>query len=135
MEKKLLLVEHQQNLRRLMGLFLSRFFKVVTSGNALEAMAWLTRRGFHPDVLVVAADIKGPTALQLVTNVRHSGMFGHLHVVVLGGQRSAEELHTFRQLGVHLFDGKTVDLVHLKDFLTALSPTHIETPAELEAAG
>jgi putative two-component system response regulator len=120
MMKKLLLVQNQDNLRQLMGAFFSQNFEVVGAKTGLEAMSRLGR-GFIPDVIVVDAGTPELTGLQLVMNLRYSGMFGHIPVVMMGALPDGEDQALVQQLGIRAVFGNTFDPMQLRERVTQLS--------------
>lgn len=114
MIKKILLIQNQDNLRRVMGAFFARNFEVVGAKSGLEAMS-LLGRGYMPDVIIADASITDLSSAQLVANLRYSGMFGHIPVILVGDTADEQERSNLRQLGVLGFFGKTFDPIKLGD--------------------
>lgn len=100
MNKKLLLVEDHDSLRYLMGTFLSRQFEVVGAKNGLDAMCWLSN-GHIPDVIVTDARMPGLNGAEFLVNLRCSGMYARIPVIVVSGADGEEDEYRFRQLGAY----------------------------------
>jgi DNA-binding response OmpR family regulator len=119
MTKKILIVEDHDNLRRLLGLVLSRDFKVVSTSNGLEAMSWLSQ-GEIPDAIVTDSRMPELNGTELIYNLRQSGLYADIPVIVVSGADSSEEEFTFRNLGVSDYLHKPFSPKHLRDRLNTI---------------
>ncbi len=100
MNRKILLVEAHDSFRQVIGAFLSKQFEVVGVRNGIEALGKLSQ-GFFPDAIVTDTRVSGISGAQLLSQLRCSGLFADIPVVVISSvENDEEELH-FRQLGVH----------------------------------
>lgn len=116
MNRKVLLVEDHDSLRNLIGVFLSKQFEVTGAKNGLEAMCRLSN-GLLPDVIVTDAGMPGLNGIQLLANLRCSGMFSDIPVIVIGNPENEEEEQHFKQLGAHDYFRKPFSPVKLQDRL------------------
>lgn len=98
MNRKILLVENHDNFRFLMGAFLSRQFDVVGAKNGLDAMTWLSK-GVLPDVIVTDVRMPGLGGAGLLANLRCSGLYSGIPVVVISDSDNLAEEYRLRQLG------------------------------------
>lgn len=98
MNRRLLLVEDHDGLRRIIGSFLSENFDVVGAKNGLEAMSWL-QKGIVPDVIVTDSAMPELDGAALLSNLRCSGLWANIPVVVLGSDDDSAEEGRFRNLG------------------------------------
>lgn len=121
MNRKVLLVENHDSLRCLIGAFLSRRFEVVGAKSGLEAMTRLSQ-GLLPDVIVTDARTPEIGGAQFLSNLRCSGLFANIPVVVIGSAADFddEERH-FEQLGVHAYFRKPFDPVALQNRLLQIT--------------
>lgn len=120
MNRKVLLVEGNDSLRRLVGAFLSQQFEVAGAKSGLEAMNRLSQ-GFFPDAIVTDARVPDLGGVQFLSNLRCSGMFADIPVVVISGSDSdGEELH-FKQLGVRDYFRKPFSPEKLQEALLRLT--------------
>jgi len=104
MNKQLLLVEDHDGLRRIIGSFLSKKFTVVGAKNGLEAMNWL-QKGVQPDIIVTDSAMPELDGAALLSNLRCSGLWADIPVVVLGsgiGDEDAEK-QRFMRLGAYQY--------------------------------
>jgi len=115
MTRSLLLVEDHDGLRQIIGSFLSIDFNVTGAKNGLEAMSWLAK-GMMPDVIVTDADMPELDGAALLSNLRCSGLWAEIPVVVLG-REGAEDAAQFKALGAHAYFAKPFSPARLQDQL------------------
>ncbi len=118
MNKRLLLVEGHDHLRKLLGGFLSQSFDVTGARDALEAMAWLGA-GLAPDVILADAGLTKISGAQFVASLRNSGLHGDIPVVVIGDD--VEHEHLFIQNGASAYLDKPFDPLFLQQLLAELT--------------
>lgn len=117
MNRRLLLVEDHDGLRRIIGRFLSEKFDVVGAKNGLEAMGWLSK-GMVPDIIVTDASMPELDGAALLSNLRCSGLWADIPVVVLGNSTDDEaEAHRFKTLGAYEYFAKPFSPTLLQDRL------------------
>lgn len=117
MNKCILLVESHDNLRQLIGGFLSQTFEVTGAKDALEALAWLGA-GLTPGVILADAALAKISGAQFVTALRNSGLHGDIPVVVIGEDPGEEQL--FLRHGASAFLEKPFDPLYLQKLLAEL---------------
>ena len=118
MNKRLLLVEDHDGLRRIIGSFLSKEFEVVGAKNGLEAMCWL-QNGVQPDIIITDSAMPELDGAALLSNLRCSGMWADIPVVVLGSGKGDEtmEAQQFMQLGAYEYFPKPFSPTRLQERL------------------
>ncbi len=118
MNRSLLLVEDHDGLRRIIGRFLSEKFDVVGAKNGLEAMSWLSK-GVMPDIIVTDSAMPELDGAGLLYNLRCSGLWADIPVVVLGSGSTddAAEEHRFKMLGAYEYFAKPFSPTRLQDRL------------------
>ncbi len=118
MTRRLLLVEDHDGLRRIIGSFLSEKFDVVGAKNGLEAMSWL-RKGMMPDIIVTDSSMPEIDGAALISNLRCSGLWADIPVVVLGSGNAdaADEEQQFKHLGAYGYFAKPFSPARLQDKL------------------
>ena len=119
MNRRLLIVEDHDSLRLLMSAFFSKSFDVITAKNGLEAMTWLSK-GIIPDLILTDARMPELNGMQFLSNLRCSGLYRHIPVVVVSGQPSEEEDRAFRQLGARDVVCKPFNPVKLREQIKQL---------------
>lgn len=120
MNRKILLVEAHDSLRQVIGAFLSKQFDVVGASNGLEALGKLSQ-GFFPDAIVTDARVPDISGTHLLSQIRCSGLFANIPVVVISGAENDEEELHFRQLGVHDYLRKPFSPTKLQDRLMQIT--------------
>lgn len=115
MNKKVLIVEDHDSLRYIIGAFLSKNFEVVGARNGLEAMSWLSK-GVLPDVIVSDACMPELDGATFLSNLRCSGLFSKIPVVIISGSDSEDE-QQFQKLGISAYFRKPFNPVLLQDQL------------------
>jgi CheY-like chemotaxis protein len=113
-------VENHDSFRYLIGAFLSGQFDVNGAKNGLEAMSRLSQ-GLLPDVIVTDARMPDLNGAQLLANLRCSGMFAHIPVIVISSSDSQEEELHFKELGARDYFRKPFDPVRLQDRLLQIT--------------
>ncbi len=118
MNRNLLLVEDHDGLRRIIGSFLSEKFNVVGAKNGLEAMSWLSK-GVMPDIIVTDAAMPEIDGAALLSNLRCSGLWADIPVVVLGSgdEDDVAEAQRFKRLGAYEYFAKPFSPIRLQDRL------------------
>lgn len=118
MNRSLLLVEDHDGLRRIIGSFLSEKFDVVGAKNGLEAMSWLSK-GVMPDIIVTDSAMPEIDGAALLSNLRCSGLWADIPVVVLGSGSSddAAEAQRFKMLGAYEYFAKPFSPTQLQERL------------------
>lgn len=120
MNRKILLVEDHDSLRQVIGAFLSGRFDVTGAKNGLEAMGHLSQ-GFAPDVIVTDAAMPGLSGFQFLANLRCSGMYAHIPVVVISGSCNDDDAQRFQQLGIQDYFRKPFNPVQLQERLVQIT--------------
>lgn len=84
-----LLVDDDVNLRMLLEYVLRREYEVTTREDGLSAMAWLSA-GHLPDLIVADVDMPRLNGIELLTQLRASGYFRDIPVVMLSAYDDPE---------------------------------------------
>jgi two-component system, chemotaxis family, chemotaxis protein CheY len=120
MNVNLLLIEPDDSLRQLLGLALSKHYRVLSARNALQAWAWL-RRGQIPHVIIAEACMPDINGQQFLSKLRCSGLFQHIPVLMLGSDAPDEE-HLFQRFQAVRYLRKPFDMEDLRRQLKLLQP-------------
>jgi CheY-like chemotaxis protein len=113
-----LVVDNHDGFRVLMGAFLSRQYEVVVAKSGLEAMSRLSQ-GQIPDAIVMDASLSGPglDSESLMANLRCSGLFGGIPVIIISGTGSEQQEQRFRKLGAAAYFKKPFNPEQLQEQL------------------
>lgn len=90
MKKKILVIDDELSIRLLLENYLGKTYEVTTKSDGLEAMKWL-QNGNLPDLIV--ADIQMPNldGIQFIQQVRASGFYKDIPLIMLSGIESSQE--------------------------------------------
>lgn len=83
-KKSILIVDDDANLRMLLEYVLRKEYHVYTREDGLSAMAWLAA-GHVPDMIIADVDMPRLNGYDLLRQLRASGYFRHIPVVMLSG--------------------------------------------------
>ena len=99
MKKKILVIDDERTIRVLLENFLKEYF-VTTKNDGLEGLSWL-QEGNMPDLIV--ADIQMPNldGYEFVKQLRASGYFKDIPLIVLSGIESTAEKVKCLKLGAN----------------------------------
>ncbi len=90
MKKKILVIDDEMSIRMLLENFLSKNYDVITRNDGMEGLKWM-EEGNMPDLIV--ADIQMPNldGYEFIKNVRSSGFFKNIPLIMLSGIESSQE--------------------------------------------
>lgn len=100
MKKKILVVDDELSIRLLLENYLSKTYEVFTKSDGLEAMKWL-QNGNLPNLIV--ADIQMPNldGIQFIEQIKSSGFFRDIPLIMLSGIESSQEKIKCLKLGAN----------------------------------
>lgn len=100
MKKKVLIIDDELSIRMLLENFLSKEYDVVTKSDGLDGLKWM-EEGNMPDLIV--ADIQMPNldGYEFIKNVRASGYFKDIPLIMLSGIESSSEKVKCLKLGAN----------------------------------
>lgn len=100
MKKKILVIDDELSIRLLLENYLSKMYVVVTRNDGMEALKWM-EEGNMPDLIV--ADIQMPNldGYEFIKNVRNSGFFKEIPMIMLSGIESSQEKVKCLKLGAN----------------------------------
>lgn len=98
MKKKILVIDDELSIRMLLDNYLGKTYEVVTKNDGLDGMKYL-EDGDIPDLIV--ADIQMPNldGYEMLRQVRASGYFGNIPMIMLSGIESSQERVKCLRLG------------------------------------
>ncbi|MCK9617765.1 MAG: response regulator transcription factor [Lentimicrobiaceae bacterium] len=100
MKKKILVIDDEKSIRLLLENFLNKDYEVISKSDGLEALSWM-QEGNLPDLIV--ADIQMPNldGYEFIENVRSSGYFKNIPLIMLSGIESSVEKVKCLKLGAN----------------------------------
>lgn len=90
MKKRILVIDDELSIRMLLDNYLGKSYDIVTKTDGLDGMTYL-EKGNIPDLIV--ADIQMPNidGYEMLRQVRASGYFGNIPMIMLSGIESSQE--------------------------------------------
>ena len=110
----ILIIEDHDAVRLLLGITFKRQFNVVTKRDGLEGLAWLSAGNF-PDLIVLDMQMPRLNGLGFLRQLRSSGMFHQIPVLLVSGNNDAHENAELFDLGIVDFIPKPFDPTLLYD--------------------
>ena len=90
MKKKILVIDDEITIRTLLEKFLSNLYEVTAMTNGQEALAWL-QGGNLPDMMIVDLEMPSMDGFEFLKQVKSSGFFRAIPVMMLSGIDSSAE--------------------------------------------
>lgn len=100
--KKILLIEDDNPLCWLLERILDGKYEVTILGNGLDAWCWLSE-GNRPDLIISDINMPSLDGIELLENLRNSGLFQDIPVIMLSGYESPEKRKQCLDLGVFTY--------------------------------
>ncbi len=98
MKKTILAIDDELSIRMLLENFLSQTYNVVTCDDGQEGLKYL-EQGELPDLIVTDIQMPNLDGYEFVRNVRASGFFSNIPVIMLSGIESSNERVKCLKLG------------------------------------
>ena len=119
-KEQILIIEDHKALRILMSNFLKRRFNVKTTAGGYEALAWMNE-GNIPDVIILDINLPMLSGVELLNNIRISGFFQDIPVVVVSGEEDGKTIEKCLEIGINGYMKKPFNPYNLqKKILTIL---------------
>ncbi|MEM1323787.1 MAG: response regulator [Bacteroidota bacterium] len=112
--KSILVIEDHESIRKIIGRFLSRYYQVVTKADGLEGLAYLNQGNF-PDLIILDMTMPRINGLEFLSNIRSSGFFRHIPIVIVSGEENNKLIEKCQQLGISGFVAKPFNPFELKE--------------------
>jgi len=112
MKHKILIIEDDAPLRYLLGRILGDKFEAVIENDPISAMGWLSK-GNLPNLILCDFDLPRINGLDFIKNLRQSGAFSQIPLVMLSGTSDKRVIEDCLASGASAFLGKPFDPDHL----------------------
>lgn len=96
--KKILILDDSPEIRTLLNQFLSMFYEVVTFDNGFDALEWL-HKGELPNLILSDIQMPEMNGEEFVTQLKSSGFFKDIPVIMLSSLTDSSERVKFLKLG------------------------------------
>lgn len=100
MRKKILIVDDERSIRMLLENYLGQTYEVTTKADGLDALNWLNT-GHIPDLIIADINMPNMDGHAFVENIKSSGYFSEIPVVMLSASESSAEKVKFLRLGAN----------------------------------
>jgi DNA-binding response OmpR family regulator len=90
MKKRILVIDDEITIRTLLEKFLRNLYEVTAMGNGQEALTWL-QGGNLPDLMIVDLEMPSMDGFEFLKQVKSSGFFRSIPVLMLSGVDSSAE--------------------------------------------
>jgi DNA-binding response OmpR family regulator len=100
MKKKILVIDDELSIRMLLENFLSKTFEVAAKSDGLEGMKYL-EGGNMPDLIVADIQMPNMDGYDFIKNIRASGYFKDIPLIMLSGIESSQEKVKCLKLGAN----------------------------------
>lgn len=132
MNKKptILIIDDHDSIRLLLGSILSKTYSVVTKKDGLEGMAWLSN-GNIPDLILLDLVMPSLSGYEFLQNLRNSGFFKDIPVLILSGNDDQKEVDRCFALGINDYFQKPFNPIQLREKIQAVF-TPSENPVEAQ---
>lgn len=102
MKKKILAIDDEAVIRKLLENFLSKEYEVVTKVNGIEALAYI-QNGNIPDLIICDILMPEMDGYNFVKQVRSSGLFSKIPLLMLSGEEDSKTRISFYKMKVRNF--------------------------------
>ncbi|MEA3444265.1 MAG: response regulator [Bacteroidota bacterium] len=102
MKKNLLVIDDEVQIRTLLVTFLKKKYNVEAKNDGQEALTWL-QDGNMPDLIVCDAEMPNMNGYDFVQNVRTSGFFKDIPILMLSGLDTSAERVKYLKAGANDF--------------------------------
>jgi two-component system, chemotaxis family, chemotaxis protein CheY len=115
----ILIIEDHEAVRLLLGLTFKKQYNVVTKRDGIEGLAWLSA-GNMPDLIMLDMQMPRLNGLQFLRQLRSTGFFAQIPVLLISGNDDAVENAEVFNLGIVDFIPKPFNPVTLREKVTAI---------------
>jgi DNA-binding response OmpR family regulator len=115
----ILIIEDHDAVRLLLGLTFKKEYHVVTKRDGIEGLAWLSA-GNMPDLIMLDMQMPRLNGLQFLRQLRSTGFFAQIPVLLVSGNDDAAENAEIFNLGIVDFIPKPFNPVTLREKVMAI---------------
>ena len=99
-KRTILIIDDHQSIRMILGNILVKDYNIVTKKDGIDAFAWL-QQGNIPDLILLDMIMPRLHGISFLSNLRSSGLFSDIPVVVLSGNESKEFISKTNEIGIN----------------------------------
>jgi two-component system, chemotaxis family, chemotaxis protein CheY len=105
MKKNILIIEDDNSVRFLLDMYLRKHYSVTAKRDGYDALMWMNS-GNIPDLILADIEMPKCNGYELIRNVRKSGYFRDIPIMILSGWNFTEAKVKCMQEGANDFMGK-----------------------------
>jgi len=119
--KKILVVEDDMNLQRLIAKFIQNEIacKILTAKNGMEALTMILIDSLKPDLIILDLDLPFLSGQEILRIIRHRPEFDNIPILICSGVSSAE---TVQEIVKHRIDGYVTKPINRMQLLGKILP-------------
>ncbi len=96
--KQILIIEDHSGLRMMEGIFLKKYYDVITQKDGLDGIIWLSAGNF-PDLIVLDLMMPRLSGVEFLINLKSSGIFRDIPVIIVSGDEDQTIIDRCKRLG------------------------------------
>ena len=117
---KILVIDDHAGIRTLLSAFLGRTYEVTALSSGNEGLSYLYFGDGAPDLIVLDMDMPDVNGKEFLEQLRFSGFFGNIPVVMVSGCEDEAERRACTDLGAREVFNKPFNPTHLQDTIQHL---------------
>ena len=118
-KEHILIIEDHKAIRILLSNYLGKTFKVNAVASGYEALAWMNE-GNLPNVIILDINMPNLSGVEFLTNLRNSGFFHSIPVIIVSGEENGEIIEQCLDLGISGYLKKPFDPNELNSKILAI---------------
>ncbi|MEM9920219.1 MAG: response regulator [Bacteroidota bacterium] len=118
-KKSVLIIDDHEGLRKIIGRFLSKQYAVTTQPDGLSALAWM-HQGNVPNLIILDMNMPGLTGFDFLSNLRSSGFFRSIPVVVVSAEEEPQLIDDCKKLKIQKYLTKPFNPLQLNDLIDSI---------------
>ena len=100
MKSHILIIDDDNAMCELLEKMFKKKYRVTTLGDGMEATEWLLN-GKFPDLIITDIDMPNIDGYEFIRNIKNSGYYGDIPVIVISGYDSKEQKLDCLKCGVY----------------------------------
>jgi len=126
-QQTILIIDDQASIRFLLGSFLKKEYRVIGFEDGFSAMQWLVNANF-PDLILLDLDVPRLSGIEFLAQIKKSGFFQDIPVVIISGDHSPETIENCNILGVNAYLTKPFNPTKLNGIVKSIFDKKLSTP-------
>ena len=114
MKKRILAIDDSKAIRFLLQTLFSKNYQVITAADGCSAINWLSQNDL-PDLIIADAQINDMPNWELIDQLKNSGMYGGIPIVVLSALGQTETKEKCEEFGITTYFTKPFNPIELMD--------------------